>query len=362
MKTTGFPQVAALLAGLALSLGACVHDVDGEASSAEPVGAAPQAAVDRAGPGAPAWRKGLKHGAKRHFEEADENGDGKVTNQELSAAMAARFATIDANQDGQLTTEELAAMRGKRQGERLAEIDADGDGAISRDEAPPRMQRHFDQVDADGDGKVTAGELREGWGKHRRGKGKAGQAMHLDTDGDGLVSADEFAKRAFRWFERADGDGDGEVTLAELSAMPRGKHGRHGRRGGMGSGQRGFMAKHLLAADADQDGQITKAEAEAFKAAKFDELDQNRDGVLSDAERPRRRGGNRAGLPGRMHRADADGDGQVTKAEFVAGSTRWFDRLDADGDGVIQQAELDSAKARFGRGMGGKPRPRGAGR
>jgi hypothetical protein len=132
-----------------------------------------------------------------------------------------------------------------------------------------------------------------------------------------------------------------------------------GKRGRGGKGKPGRMMKHLLEADANDDGQITKAEAEAFKSAKFAELDKNGDGVLGDDERPRRGGGDKAPKPGRMHMADADGDGKVTKAEFIAGTSRWFERLDADGDEVITKQELEDANGRMGRRKGGPGGPGG---
>ena len=45
-------------------------------------------------------------------------------------------------------------------------------------------------------------------------------------------------------------------------------------------------------------------------------------------------------------RADADGDGRISRAEFLSGDSRMFDRLDADENGVIEPAELDAAVER----------------
>ncbi|GIX21358.1 MAG: hypothetical protein KatS3mg121_0141 [Gammaproteobacteria bacterium] len=41
---------------------------------------------------------------------------------------------------------------------------------------------------------------------------------------------------------------------------------------------------------------------------------------------------------------DADGDGQVTRAEFLAAHEKHFDRLDADGDGILTHDELKAAR------------------
>jgi hypothetical protein len=43
----------------------------------------------------------------------------------------------------------------------LSALDADKDGKISREEAPPRMQDAFDQLDSNGDGAIDAGEFAE---------------------------------------------------------------------------------------------------------------------------------------------------------------------------------------------------------
>jgi hypothetical protein len=47
---------------------------------------------------------------------------------------------------------------------------------------------------------------------------------------------------------------------------------------------------------------------------------------------------------GMFGRADANGDGFVTKEEFAAGRNAMFTRLDANTDGAIDQAEIDKAR------------------
>ncbi|MCZ6475675.1 MAG: hypothetical protein O6700_05090, partial [Gammaproteobacteria bacterium] len=46
----------------------------------------------------------------------------------------------------------------------LTSLDTDGDGRVSRDEAPEQMQGFFGQMDANGDGFITADELQAGPG------------------------------------------------------------------------------------------------------------------------------------------------------------------------------------------------------
>lgn len=43
-----------------------------------------------------------------------------------------------------------------------------------------------------------------------------------------------------------------------------------------------------------------------------------------------------------MARMDADGDGKVTREEFMKGHEAMFDKIDQDNDGVIDQAERET--------------------
>jgi collagen type III alpha len=42
----------------------------------------------------------------------------------------------------------------------LKQNDKNGDGKLSKDEAPERMREHFDQIDKNGDGSLDAEELK----------------------------------------------------------------------------------------------------------------------------------------------------------------------------------------------------------
>ncbi|MGH6894202.1 MAG: EF-hand domain-containing protein [Dongiaceae bacterium] len=56
--------------------------------------------------------------------------------------------------------------------------------------------------------------------------------------------------------------------------------------------------------------------------------------------------------PDLFERSDKDGDGFVTKAEFVDGRNARFARIDANGDKILDQAELDKAREDFRQRMG----------
>lgn len=50
----------------------------------------------------------------------------------------------------------------------------------------------------------------------------------------------------------------------------------------------------------------------------------------------------------RFLKADTDGDGVISRAEFIARAEKRFDKMDADGDGRLSKDELRSAAKRRG--------------
>ena len=113
---------------------------------------------------------------------------------------------------------------------------------------------------------------------------------------------------------------------------------------------------------------VTRAEAETKAGERFDSVDADHDGALSQAEMdalmPGR--GGRGGPGMGMRRADTDGDGKITRAEFVAAQLSRFDRDDTDHDGKLTQDERETARAQMmlrmqggGWGGGGGAQPSG---
>ncbi len=115
---------------------------------------------------------------------------------------------------------------------------------------------------------------------------------------------------------------------------------------GAASAQDGGAAARLARADTNGDGAVTRAEFDAMRAAGFDRLDVNQDGYLS-SEESRTAGRRRAQITS----ADANGDGRVSRAEFLAQPPRGFNRFDANHNDVLEASELQalqSALQRFG--------------
>lgn len=125
------------------------------------------------------------------FATFDADADGAVTEAEIEAGALARFAEADTNGDGVLSVEELvAAAEARRQDEQrrkvesmIERLDANGDGVLSQEEMDEgrqasRMERMFDRLDADGDGAITREEMAEArFMKHGK-PGERGQHGH----------------------------------------------------------------------------------------------------------------------------------------------------------------------------------------
>lgn len=118
----------------------------------------------------------------------------------------------------------------------------------------------------------------------------------------------------------------------------------HARPDGLGGGDRGDWFEK---ADGNHNGRVTRAEFAAYRQAQFDQLDRNRDGVVSPADFPRLakvRPDAYARLTAMLDQADANGDGAISRAEMNSAPPRLFNLADADHDGEVTQAEFVRAR------------------
>lgn len=149
------------------------------------------------------------------------------------------------------------------------------------------VQTHFAQADADRDGFVTKAEAEASIGAMRarrqtmRAERRDDRFARLDANGDGSISRAEFdAPRAERSADRAVR----KAQRAERRADRMERRGDRRHRVAMRMGGR-FGANFFERADSDKDGRISLAEATAHPLARFDRIDANKDGTVSIEER-----------------------------------------------------------------------------
>ncbi len=157
-------------------------------------------------------------------------------------------------------------------------LDADKNGSITGTEVIERHGAMRDHALAAGDGARDRARVivRE------RGAGDAAAAFdRLDANKDGAISRDEFAKRRIERIEQRVILGD--APKAEGKDGARRELQIH-RMGGLHAGP-GGAGRMIVMADTDKDGKITLAEAEAMALRHFDEMDTNKDGRVTREER-----------------------------------------------------------------------------
>lgn len=99
--------------------------------------------------------------------------------------------------------------------------------------------------------------------------------------------------------------------------------------------------------DTDGNGEISQAEMQAQKAARFSAADTNGDGKLSPEEMQARAQSRMAKRMEKMiERLDTDGDGALSESELSQRGNRgdMFARLDSDESGGISKEEFEKAR------------------
>lgn len=117
-----------------------------------------------------------KKAADTHFKAMDTNGDGRLSPDEHAAGAKKMFDTMDANKDGTVTSGEMDAAHEKVTGkkatkadmssaEKIKVVDTNGDGMLTADEHAVGSKKMFDKMDTDKDGFVSKAELEAGHAK-----------------------------------------------------------------------------------------------------------------------------------------------------------------------------------------------------
>jgi Ca2+-binding EF-hand superfamily protein len=113
------------------------------------------------------------------FKKADANGDKKVSAAEHATCAKDMFATMDANQDGKVTAVEMEAAHSELSGgekdrhhmsaeKKIKVVDSNGDGILTAEEHTAAAKSMFTKMDTDRDGFLTKDELAAGHDKMMR--------------------------------------------------------------------------------------------------------------------------------------------------------------------------------------------------
>jgi Ca2+-binding EF-hand superfamily protein len=157
------------------------------------------------------------------------------------------------------------------------------------------------------------------------------------------VERDRAASGQIR-FEGMDADNDGVITRGEWKGNDQSFRQQDTNRDGVLSGAEIRVEENRIAGmDADNDGVVTRSEWRGNEQS-FREQDTNRDGVLSAGElAPRRAAAPRAQrrdeLVAQFTRADRDGDGRLRRGDWTADMGS-FAQADANRDGAVTRAEF----------------------
>jgi Ca2+-binding EF-hand superfamily protein len=225
------------------------------------------------------------------MEALDADKDGVLSAEEIEGAVAA-LKSLDKNEDGRLDGEEVRPR---------------GMGM------PPGMRDGFPRGGFPGGG-FPGGDRPDGAAPAEADAGAmVERMMQMDKDGDGKLSKEELPDRLQSMLARGDRNEDSVLDKDEISAIARERSGggRPGEPGGEGAGPGGpggrggdFVGQMMNRMDADKDGKLTGDEIPEFLRGRLTEIDTNGDGGLDKAEmeamasRMRERGGAGGGGPG----------------------------------------------------------------
>jgi hypothetical protein len=152
----------------------------------------------------------------------DKNKDGQITSDELRGPGGEGRAPQGNGRQENAPPDQAGGPRQPWILVHADEIDLDRDKIISRDEIVGEATKAFAGYDANNDNKLTEAEL-SGRGGSRSAMGGflKGHSKEIDRDGDGILTREEAVGNAERMFGKMDLNGDGNITPDEMEKSRR---------------------------------------------------------------------------------------------------------------------------------------------
>jgi Ca2+-binding EF-hand superfamily protein len=302
------------------------------------------------------------------FDRLDKNSDGIVDKSELGEAderiVKRLLRTSDKDGDGELTRDELSdgtttrvepkgrleAQPQARPGQRMAlspqeiikRVDRDGDGAVSRSEAPERMKQNFDRIDADGDGKVTASEFARAisaLGRQNPPANTPETSPAPEKKDPATDQANANARQLIDLFRARDTDENGRISVDEVPQQRRQE----------------FLNQLKKMERSPEEGISFREFMEIGKRKLSNRTGGNQPGSNRKSDRPQPVKPVES-TPGparyaqevarKIKQIDADGNGTISKDEAPQRLRQAFNTVDADGNGELDAKELERVYAR----------------
>ncbi len=234
---------------------------------------------------------------KAEHQALDQDGDGQVSAPDLGVEDTA-FSRMDADQDGKLSLREYRVEFQRRNS--FEALDGDGSGHLSAQEMARLSRFGSENYDKNQDGQVDAAEFVTG----RKAEMQAARRERIEQNLAGLEGADRD-----RMVQKFDADGDGQVTANEVLA---------GRRQARDE-KRADLVNRMFESLAAGGDSITVADHKTYR------------------------------------KYDANGDGQVSRQEFLTGQGADYEAL-REGR-YLDGSPAPKARERLGIDAAGRPSP-----
>lgn len=208
-------------------------------------------------------------------------------------------------------------VRLQRMKQLMERLDANNDSVISRDEVPEKMRERFARMDLNENGEITAEEFRQvmrrmamaGKKGNARGQGK-GNRRQTDRPNDNNGEMDMSRDRKMKGKRRgkgADAEADGVGGKRDRKGKARGKGNAKGKDQGSANGN--TEARSARKGKGRRSKKNQPQDMESMVARAMGALDQNKDGVISRDEAPKR-------LEQNWQRFDKNGNDQLDGEEI----------------------------------------------